>query len=345
MGGAQPIRRRVIVPRWVATAATTNGVRDSRRRESSPPKTRQENLAPRASALPLGEGVFVSDPDALLALLDGDEPTAQARRTHAHPSEHDDNSASAREQLEDDEVTVDEAGDAEDDGDSQPAPPPPLLAVADALVLYEMWQPYADELARQVHRRIARAISRRDLESIAREALWRMARRFDPSRGVPFIYSAKQRVEGALIDALQLRRIRVRYGRVLGAIDRLNVFLRGRVRFAERESLREEHAEWLTTWGAISGVCAAGADAVFADARSPEDHLTIAQQSATLDEVIEALEPREAELIKLLYFGEATLDEAGLLLGLSKSWLSRLHVEALESLRRSLIRAVPPALR
>ncbi|CAN5800232.1 FliA/WhiG family RNA polymerase sigma factor [soil metagenome] len=208
-----------------------------------------------------------------------------------------------------------------------------------------MWQPYADELARQVHGRIARAISRRDLESIAREALWRMARRFDPSRGVPFIYSAKQRVEGALIDALQLRRIRVRYGRVLGTIDRLNVFLRGRVRFAERESLREEHAAWLTTWGAISGVRAGGADAVSADARSPEDHLTIAQQSATLDDVIEALEPREAELIKLLYFGEATLDEAGLLLGLSKSWLSRLHVEALASLRRSLIRAVPPALR
>jgi len=61
--------------------------------------------------------------------------------------------------------------------------------------------------------------------------------------------------------------------------------------------------------------------------------------------LIEELEPREAELIKLIYFGEATLDEARLLLGLSKSWLSRLHGFALESLRRGLIRAVPPAQR
>jgi len=320
-------------------------VRDSRRCESSPPKpkTRHEKLAPRCAALPLGEGVFVSDPDALLALLDGEEPTKRPRRTRVQSSEHDDN-ASAREQLEDDEVTGDD--DVDDDGGSASQPPtPPLLAEAEALVFYRQWQPYADELARQVHRRIARAISRGDLESIAREALWGMARRFDPSRGVPFISWAKWRVEGALIDALQLRRIRVRDGRVLGTIDRLRVFRRGRPRLGDRESLREEHAEWLATWGAVSGVRAAGVDVASDDARSPEDDLAFAQQSATLDDVIEELEPREAELIKLLYFGEATLVEAGLLLGLSKSWLSRLHAEALESLRRGLIRAVPPALR
>lgn len=342
MGGAQPIRRRVIVPRWVGMpapvpAAPASGVRDSRRRENYRPA---HDETPCASALSLGEGVFVSDPDALLALLGGEEPIARTRlRTRDHPSEHH---ASALEQLDDNEVTVDEEGE-DDDDDSQPTPT--LLTVADALVLYRRWQPFADELAREIHQRVACAVSRDELESIAREALWRVSRRFDPSRGVSFINWAKWRVEGALLDALRLRRIRVRDGRVLGTIDRLHAFLRGRIRFGDRGSLRDEHAKWLAAWGAVSGVRAAGVDAAYADARSPEDALAFAQQLATLDGVIEELEPREAELIKLLYFGEATLDEAGLLLGLSKSWLSRIHGTALESLRRGMIRAVPPAQR
>ena len=225
--------RRVIVPRWVGTpapvpAAPASGVRGSRRLENSRPAHHETPcvLAP----LLLGEGVFVSDPDALLALLGGEEPIARTRlRTRDHPSEHD---ASA---LEDDELTVEEG----EDDDSYSQPTPTLLTVADALVLYRRWQPFADELACEIHRRVAHAVSRGELESIAREALWHVSRRFDPSRGVSFINWAKWRVEGALLDALRLRRIRVRDGRVLGTIDRLHVFLRGRIRFGYRAGLRD----------------------------------------------------------------------------------------------------------
>ena len=208
----------------------------------------------------------------------------------------------------------------------------------EALTLFRQWQRVADALARQVHRRVRRAITREEFESIAREALWFAARRFDPSRGVPFMQFARRRVEGAIVNALRLRRIKVRSGRAVGSVDRLHLFLTGRTRFADRESLREERARWLVTVKEFS------APALGDAALSPEDAVALAEESSSLRAAIAELAPREREreLMELLYFGDATLDEAGLLLGLSKSWLSRIHGCALESVRRTLLRERRP---
>ena len=47
---------------------------------------------------------------------------------------------------------------------------------------------------------------------------------------------------------------------------------------------------------------------------------------------IELLPSKERKLIKMYYFQNKTLEEAGADLGLSKSWTSRLHARALEML-------------
>ena len=58
--------------------------------------------------------------------------------------------------------------------------------------------------------------------------------------------------------------------------------------------------------------------------------------SQKLHELVAALPPEAAALIRATYFEGVTLQEAGNRLGVSKSWASRLHAKALQRLARSL---------
>jgi RNA polymerase sigma factor for flagellar operon FliA len=58
--------------------------------------------------------------------------------------------------------------------------------------------------------------------------------------------------------------------------------------------------------------------------------------SQRLHELVAALPPEAATLIRATYFEGLTLQEAGTRLGVSKSWASRLHARALQRLARSL---------
>ena len=55
-----------------------------------------------------------------------------------------------------------------------------------------------------------------------------------------------------------------------------------------------------------------------------------------MKESIESLPDKERKLVKMYYFQNKTLEEAGTDLGLSKSWTSRLHARALEILFKKI---------
>ena len=52
--------------------------------------------------------------------------------------------------------------------------------------------------------------------------------------------------------------------------------------------------------------------------------------------LVETLPPAEQRLIRAVYFDGATLQEAATMLGISKSWASRLHAKTLQRLAHSL---------
>jgi RNA polymerase sigma factor for flagellar operon FliA len=54
--------------------------------------------------------------------------------------------------------------------------------------------------------------------------------------------------------------------------------------------------------------------------------------SGKVRELVKKLPATESRLIQLVYFEGYTLQDAGDLLGISKSWASRLHAKILESL-------------
>jgi RNA polymerase sigma factor for flagellar operon FliA len=69
---------------------------------------------------------------------------------------------------------------------------------------------------------------------------------------------------------------------------------------------------------------------------TPEDLFGNRELLAYVRNVVAALPEQERTLIERHYFGGETLDQAAASLGLSKSWGSRLHARAIESIAREL---------
>jgi RNA polymerase sigma factor for flagellar operon FliA len=207
-----------------------------------------------------------------------------------------------------------------------------------------------DLLARQIGRRVSRAVTLDDLRSFGREGLLQAARTFDAARGVPFRRWANMRIRGAMIDGLRqwgnLPRRLYRELRGLSAGDRL------------LESFDEEDAAnpattpesadarltsylaGLATAIAVGTMMAAPRENVDVDGRdvTPEDLLGEAELLSRVKEIVSRLPEQERTLVERHYFGGETLDQAAASLGLSKSWGSRLHARAIESITRELQR-------
>lgn len=208
--------------------------------------------------------------------------------------------------------------------------------------------PVVEMLARQLRRQLG-GIDLDDLRSAGREGLVSAARSFDPSLGVPFRRWANLRVRGAMIDAVRSqgglpRRVYNRI-RAIEAGDRVSEAA------AEEEkptSTEKEADARLGTY--LAGIATAMAVGLLAEATGPDTDdvrdptLTAEEQLANHElalrvrEAVEKQPDAERHLLQRHYFDGITFDEAAKELGLSKSWASRLHARAIESLTRDLKR-------
>jgi RNA polymerase sigma factor for flagellar operon FliA len=81
---------------------------------------------------------------------------------------------------------------------------------------------------------------------------------------------------------------------------------------------------------------AGGEEAVPDPGLTPADRVCEAETVCRLRRALVELPEIERRLLELYYFGEKNLEEAGLELGLSKSWASRRHARAIDLLRAKL---------
>jgi RNA polymerase sigma factor FliA len=207
-----------------------------------------------------------------------------------------------------------------------------------------------DIVARQIGRRIAAAVTLDDLRSFGREGLLHAACSFDESRGVPFRRWANVRIRGAMIDGVRkwgdLPRRVYRELRALEAGDRMleaydEEDAAGRAATAEAADARlTAYLAGIATAIAIGTMAAAPNEAVDADGRdlTPENLVSEMELLTRVRAIVARLPDRERTLIERHYFGGETLDAAAASLGLSKSWGSRLHARAIESIARELRR-------
>lgn len=231
-------------------------------------------------------------------------------------------------------------------------PPRPTSDPPAVLARFHGQLDLVDVNARQLARRLAApSVTLDDLRSFGREGLLAAARTFDESRGVPFRRWANLRIRGAIVDGL----------RQWGSLPR-RVY-RELQALSAAESLREEQeqedaANPATTPEAadgrltqyLAGLATAMAVGTIASSptgesddatsreMSPEEAAMVTELRETVRAVVAALPDSERTLVERYYFAGETLDQAAASIGLSKSWGSRLHARAIETIARELRR-------
>ena len=205
--------------------------------------------------------------------------------------------------------------------------------------LIEAYRSYAHAIAAEIQKKLPPSVDRNDIIGAAELGLVEAARNFDPSRGVLFKTFAFYRIRGAVYDAM----------RKMG-------WLKGdtRLRFeaGANEYLKDytepgvgESTPAATSYGELKQLTSAvltsymlsldGANMDIADpaAISAEDALLQRDQIRQVKDAITRLPESNRLLIERYYFHDETLEAIGARLGLSKSWVCRLHAKSLDMLR------------
>ncbi|MGH8980135.1 MAG: sigma-70 family RNA polymerase sigma factor [Acidimicrobiales bacterium] len=165
--------------------------------------------------------------------------------------------------------------------------------------------------------------------------------RFDPGRQARFETFAVPRIRGSILDAVRAtdwapRSVRARARALADAAVTLEARLR---RAPNNEELREElglsHAAFdaLTADVLRSDVTELDdrAHDLAADCGDPAEEFERAEESRLLRKCIASLPAREQRVLVLYYFEDRTLKEIGALLGVSESWVCKVHAKAMRT--------------
>lgn len=183
---------------------------------------------------------------------------------------------------------------------------------ADAVPLVAHHLDLARRAAGRIYPRVRGLVSFDELCALANAGLAEAAQRYDPARGASFATFAWYRIHGAIFDGLRRSSQRRRAATAPAAVVSL-------------EALRDR------------GFDAAG------DAPGPGDDLDRARWTARLRVAIAQLPDKPRALVTKHYFEGKSLLEAGAELGVSKSWASRMHAQAVDRLRALMERAATDA--
>lgn len=207
----------------------------------------------------------------------------------------------------------------------------------------------AKKAAAMIYPRVKEHVDMGELVALGNAGLVEAANRFDPARGATFSTFAWYRVQGAIVDGLrkstQLPR---RTWAKLVALRAASDYLEQR---AERDAgaakagtsppegvealrrVRDAMSAIRTMYStSLEAMREAGHD-VAAEERAPGEQIDKQRFALRLREAIDKLPDKERQLMTKHYWEGKNLLEAGEELGISKSWASRLHAQAVDRLR------------
>ncbi len=205
--------------------------------------------------------------------------------------------------------------------------------------IIEQYLPYATSIANKVAQTLSNDADIEEIVCNARLGLLEAAKRFDPKFNVDFKTFAYYRIKGAIYDGLRKTGWipRSLYSKIkfeqaaneyLQTMSEKNTF--GKV------SADEEIGELYDTVNSLASIYIISIDASEETMEIEDKKANDIEHKAEFQKIkefmrqaIEELPEKERKLIKMYYFQNKTLEEAGQKLGLSKSWTSRLHARAL----------------
>jgi RNA polymerase sigma factor for flagellar operon FliA len=203
--------------------------------------------------------------------------------------------------------------------------------------------------AATLYPRVKEHVEFEELVAFGNIGLAEAASRFDPSKGAAFSTFAWYRVQGAMIDELRKqtnlpRRVWARLVALRAASDYLENRAERDAGAAQRGTPAPSGADALaaikSAMSVIRTMYVTSLDTLREDGFDPSDTATPADErihtgrlSAKLRTALGALPEKERALVTKHYYEGKNLLEAGAELGISKSWASRLHAQAVERLR------------
>lgn len=212
--------------------------------------------------------------------------------------------------------------------------------------LIEKHKPIVYFLAKKISQSLPFNTDIEDLVAYGQLGLVEASERFDPSRGNNFSTFAHYRIRGAIYDGL----------REMGVISRsrthrfaahANDVLMTEVDDSSIESGTDVSDEIQTVENLIDALIP-----IYFLSIDNEETKEIQDESAfssadieTRDLVnkvratIEELEPEESELLKKLYFKNTLMKDLAAQMGVTKSWVSRLHARAIKHLQSALVKS------
>lgn len=212
--------------------------------------------------------------------------------------------------------------------------------------LIEQYTPFVRGIAAKIKKGLAKNIEFDDLIAYGMTGLLEAAERYDPKMGANFMTFSYYRIRGAIYDGL----------RGMGWVNRTEY---QKIRFEERataylenmasrevvgggdnksvedniEELAQQVSQLVTIY--VTSLEAMEDLQVEDKERMPlDERFADVEMKKHVAEAIARLPEADRELIQMYYFKELSLQEVGNRLGLSKSWTSRRHAQAVDRLTK-----------
>jgi RNA polymerase sigma factor FliA len=214
--------------------------------------------------------------------------------------------------------------------------------------LVEQYMPFVRGIAAKVKKSVSKNIEFDDLLAYGMTGLLEAAERYDPKVGANFMTFSYYRVRGAIYDGLRNMGwvSRTEYQKIRFE-ERANSYLEN---MASREAIGGEQSRavednveelanqvsqlvtiYVTSLEAMEDLQVEDKD------RQPlDERLSDIEMKGYVREAIQRLPEADREIVQMYYFKEMNLQDVGSKLGLSKSWTSRRHAQAIDKLTKIL---------
>ncbi len=209
---------------------------------------------------------------------------------------------------------------------------------------------YARGLALRIFRDLGEpsTIDLDDLIAYGLRGLTEAAQRFDPTRGAAFNTFSYYRIRGAVYDGLRetgwlnrrMARARADAGMdefLANQADRQAEVTAGKQTTAQvAEDLANTLDDLATIFLTAMDGSAGHPELPDENAPRADEKVEMEQTTTSLRRAMQTLDERERRLLELHYFQGLSLSDAGAQVGASRSWASRLHSKAINSLTQAL---------
>jgi RNA polymerase sigma factor FliA len=209
--------------------------------------------------------------------------------------------------------------------------------------LIHAYRSYAHAIASDILRKLPPNIERGDIIGAAELGLVQAAQAFDPSRGVLFKTFAFYRIRGAIYDGLRKMAWFSKAQYQQYKFERAaNEYMTDYSTTAVPQGTVEEDGEELKNIaGSLVSCYMLSLDQFpqeieIPDSARGEEECQKMEQQDMLRQCLSQLPDKNRQVMEFYYLQDLSLEQIGEKLGLSKSWVCRIHSKSLEMLRNAL---------